>query len=65
MDGGKKGSLILLKLCTLLVHLKLFFYFGIMRENFLMDFKTDFKFEIFEILEFLVKISIGSRHSFL
>ena len=50
MDGSQKCSPILLKLCTLLVLLK-FFYFilGIMRENFLMGLKIDFKFEILEI----------------
>ena len=44
LDGGKKGSLILLKLYTFSTP------FGIKRENFLMGLKIDFKFEILEIL---------------
>ena len=43
VDGRKKGSLILLKLCILIVPKKFFFLiFGVSCENFLMGLKIDF-----------------------
>ena len=48
VDGGrKKGSLILLKLCTSIVPPKLFFYYlEFLCENFLMGLKIDIYLEI-------------------